>query len=110
MKKISRKITDFFKNNFKLVIGIAVLILVIAGFFLIQTKTTTLENADLKKWTESSIEAKLSTVQILTENSQDSELIMKCVDKMSTFNDSGEFAVRDAIKLCNMGIKLQENN
>ena len=52
----------------------------------------------------------MSTVQVLTENSQDSELIMKCVDKMSTFNDSGEFAVRDAIKLCNMGIKLQENN
>ncbi|MBP5794421.1 MAG: hypothetical protein J6W41_00175 [Alphaproteobacteria bacterium] len=110
MKKILHKTTDFFKNNFKLIIGIAVLILVVGGFFLMQTKTTSLENSDLKTWTMSSIEAKMSTIQILTDNSPDAELIMKCVDKMSTFNDSGEFAVRDAIKLCNMGIKLQENN
>ena len=38
------------------------------------------------------------------------ELIVQCVDKMSTFNDSSEFAVRDAVKLCNMGIQLRENN
>ena len=27
-----------------------------------------------------------------------------------TTDDSAEFAIRDAIKLCNMGIQLRENN
>ncbi len=110
MKKVFNKTTNFFKKNFKLIIGVAVLVLVIIIFFTIQYKTTSLENTNLQKWTESSVEAKMSTVQILTDNSKDSELIMQCVDKMSTFNDSGEFSVRDAIKLCNMGIQLRENN
>ena len=52
MKKILQKTTDFFKNNFKLIIGIAVLILVVGGFFLMQTKTTSLENSDLTTWTD----------------------------------------------------------
>lgn len=110
MKDILRKIKGFFKKNFKLIIGIAVLLLVICLFFMTQYKTTSLESADLQKWTESSVESKMSTVQILTENIENTELIVQCVDKMSTFNDSAEFAVRDAVKLCNMGIQLRENN
>lgn len=104
------KIIDYLKRNFKLIIGIAVLVVVIPLFFMLQYRSASLENADLQKWTESSIERKTATVQLLTDSTQNTELIVGCVDKMSTFNDSGEFAVRDAVKLCNMGIQLRENN
>ncbi len=103
-------IMNFLKRNFKLIIGIAVLVLVVAIFFITQYKSTSLENGNLQKWTTSSVESKIATVQVLTESAQNSELIVQCVDKMSTFNDSSEFAVRDAVKLCNMGIQLRENN
>lgn len=104
------KIKVFFKKHLKFIIGVAVLILVGSLFFTTQYKSTSLENANLQTWTTSPAENKLSTVQILTDNSGDAELIVSCVDKMSTFQDSGEFAVRDAVKLCNMGIQLRENN
>ena len=104
------KIKVFFKKNFKLIIGIAVLILAAFIFFKAQYKAECLENGNLQKWTESSIEQKKSTVQLLTETVQNTDLIVSCVDKMSTFNDAWDFAVRDAVKLCNMGIQLRENN
>ena len=100
----------FLRKNFKLIIGVAVLVLVVVIFFVTQYKSTSLENGNLKKWTESAIERKVAAVQFLTESSQNTDLIVSCVDKMSTFNDSGEFTVRDAVKLCNMGIQLRENN
>ena len=90
--------------------GVAVLILAISIFFMAQIKSESLENGNLQKWTASSQEKKIATIQILTEDTQNTELIMQCVDKMSTFEDSAEFAVRDAVKLCNMGIQLRENN
>jgi hypothetical protein len=110
MKQTLGKIASFFVRNFKLIIGIAVLVLVVAIFFVAQYKSESLENADLQKWTESSIERKISAVQFLTEGTKNTDLIVQCVDKMSTFNDSAEFAVRDAVTLCNMGIQLRENN
>lgn len=105
-----KKIWNFLKKNFKLIIGIAVLILVVCVFFATQRKAASLESGNLQKWTESAIEQKTATVQILTESKENTDLIVSCVDKMSTFNDSAEFAVRDAVKLCNMGIQLRENN
>ena len=104
------KIIEFLKKNFKLIIGIAVLILVVAIFFLTQSKSASLENGNLQKWTESAIERKVAAVQVLANDAKNTDLIVQCVDKMSTFNDAAEFAVRDAIKLCNMGIQLRENN
>ncbi len=103
-------ILDFLKKNFKLIIGIAVLVLVVAVFFLTKSKSASLENGDLQKWAESSIERKAAAVQVLANDVKNTDLIVQCVDKMSTFNDANEFAVRDAIKLCNMGIQLRENN
>ena len=110
MGGIMNTIANFLKKNFKLIIGIAVLILVGVMFFMAQYKSTSLENGNLQKWTTSAIERKIATVQILTETKENTDLIVACVDKMSTFEDSAEFAVRDAIKLCNMGIQLRENN
>lgn len=110
MKKIINKIGEFLKKRFKLIIGIAVLILAVSLFFIAQYKSDSLEGADLQKWTESAIERKISAVQLLTGGAQNTDLIVQCVDKMSTFEDSAEFEVKDAVKLCNMGIQLRENN
>ena len=93
-----------------MIIGIAVLVLVVAVFFVTKSGSVGLENGNLHKWTESAVERKIAAVQGLTESSQNTDLVVSCVDKMSTFADSGEFAVRDAVKLCNMGIQLREHN
>ena len=42
-------IMNFLKRNFKLIIGIAVLVLVVAIFFITQYKSTSLENGNLQK-------------------------------------------------------------
>ncbi len=110
MKSLLFGIKELFRKNFKLIIGVAVLILAVCIFFAAQIKSESLENGNLQKWTASSMEKKASTVQVLTEDATNAELIVRCVDKMSTFEDSAEFAVRDAVKLCNMGIQLRENN
>ena len=110
MRKIIGKIGVFFKKKFKLIIGIAVLILAISLFFIAQFKSDSLENGTLQKWTESSVERKISAVHFLTGGTENTDLIVSCVDKMSTFEDSAGFEVRDAVKLCNMGIQLRENN
>ena len=110
MRRALHKIKVFFKKNFKLILGIAVLVLAFIIFFTAQYKSECLENGNLQKWTESSIERKNSAVQVLTEGTQNTDLIVSCVDKMSTFNDAWDFAVSDAVKLCNMGIQLRENN
>ena len=104
------KIGVFLRKNFKLIIGIAVLVLVVAIFFMTQYKSISLENGNLQKWSESAVERKIAAVQFLAEGTQNTDLIVSCVDKMSTFEDSAEFTVRDAVKLCNMGIQLRENN
>ena len=44
-----KKAIDFLKRNFKLIIGIAVLVLVVAIFFAVKSKSVGLENGNLQK-------------------------------------------------------------
>lgn len=96
------------KKYVKFFIGVAVLILVIVVFFFAQ-RSSTLETGALKDWRAAPMDRRVSAAQIMIGAGDNIELIVACVDKMAKLPDSGEMAVRDAMSLCNTGIKLKQN-
>ncbi len=98
----------FIKKYFKLFIGICVLLLVVLVFFFAK-RGETLEIGNLKDWRTASVERRNASVQILTASEENLDVLVACIDKISTLPDSGEMAVRDAASLCQTGLKLQQN-
>ncbi len=99
---------SFFKKYFKILIGIAALILVFVIFVMTQ-RSENLETAALKKWPAASLERRTAAVKILTGSDKNTELIVQCVDKIAAMPESGEMAVRDAASLCYTGLQIKEN-
>lgn len=99
---------NFLKKYLKIFVGAAVLILVLVVFFFAQ-RSSALETGTLKDWRAASMERRVSAAQIMTGSGDNIELLVACVDKMAGLTDSGEMAVRDAMSLCNTGIKLKQN-
>lgn len=99
---------SFIKKYLKILIGVAALILVFFVFIMSQ-RTENLETAALKKWPAASQERRMAAVKILTGTDQNTELIVKCIDKIAQLPDSGEMAVRDAASLCYTGAQLKEH-
>lgn len=98
----------FVKKYFKLFIGICVLIMVVLVFFFAK-RGESLEIGTLKDWRSASIDRRVASVQILTASEENNDILVACIDKISTLPDSSEMAVRDAISLCQTGLKLQQN-
>ena len=99
---------NFIKKYFKIFIGACVLLLVCILFFFAQ-RSGTLETGALKNWRAADLERRIAAAQILTGADAHVDVLVACVDKMATLPDSGEMAVRDAMSLCNTGIKLKQN-
>lgn len=99
----------FIKKYLKLFICIAAIILTIIVFFLSQ-RGSSLESGVLKKWLAASDGARAAAVRVLTASDLNTDMIVACVTKMAQLPESAEFAVSDAVRLCNMGIQLKENN
>ena len=98
----------FVKKYFKLFIGVCVLIMVVLVFFFAK-RGESLEIGTLKDWRSASIDRRVASVQILTASEENNDILVACIDKISTLPDSSEMAVRDAISLCQTGLKLQQN-
>lgn len=98
----------FIKKYFKLFIGICVLVMVVLVFFFAK-RGETLEIGTLKDWRVASMDRRVASVQILTASEDNNDILVACIDKISTLPDSSEMAVRDAISLCQTGLKLQQN-
>lgn len=96
------------KPIFKIAIGIAVLIFVIAIFFFVQ-RGGALESGTLHDWKSASMDSRIATAQILTGTDENIQMLVACVDKIATLPDSDKMAVRDAMSLCHTGIQLKEN-
>lgn len=100
---------SFLKKFLKIFIGIAVLILAIISFFFAM-RTNDLENANLRKWRAADLDRRTAAVQILVASDENVDLMVQCVDKIATLENSGEMAVRDAVALCHTGIQVNKNN
>lgn len=99
---------NFIKKYFKIFIGVSVLILVVVVFFFAQ-RSNDLETGVLKNWLAAPMERRVAAAQILTGADKNIDLLVACIDKMSTLPDSGEMTIRDAAALCYTGIQLKEN-
>ncbi len=99
----------FIKKYFKILIGIAALILVFVVFVLSQQRAGNLESGALKDWRAAALDRRVAAAKILSGSDAHSELIVQCIDKIAALPDSGEMAVRDAASLCYTGIQLKEN-
>ncbi|MBN1324692.1 MAG: hypothetical protein JW974_00515 [Alphaproteobacteria bacterium] len=99
---------EAFKKHLKLFIGISALILVAVGFFFYQ-KSSDLENDNMRHWATASLERRAAAVKILTGNDENTDLMVQCLDKVSTLPNSADMSVRDATSLCFMGIQLKDN-
>ena len=99
---------NFFKKYLKLFIGAGVLVLALVVFVFSQ-RSSTLETGVLKDWRSAAMDRRVAAAQILVGSDKEIELLVACVDKMSTLPDSGEMAVRDAMSLCHTGMKMQQN-
>lgn len=100
---------NFIKKYFKLIIGIAVLILALVVFACTMKTTDNLEIGTLKDWQRAPLERRMAAARIISASDNNLELLVGCVDKMATLPDAYERAVRDAIALCYTGIQLKEN-
>lgn len=98
----------FLKKYLKFIVGIGALLVVL--FIFGQTRaTTSLEAGQLKDWRNATVERKTAAVKVLTAQEENLGLLVKCIDKMATLQDSENLPVRDATELCFMGIKLKDN-
>ncbi len=99
---------NFIKKYFKIFVGAAVFISVLVVFFFAM-KSNDLETGNLRRWRASSVEQRMAAIKVLIANEENTDILVKCVDKISDLPDSGEMTVRDAVSLCYTGIQLKEN-
>lgn len=105
MKKKKTKIQQI-KRVIKITVASGLLLLfVILGFF-VQYTNKTYENANMKNWKKLTDSQKITTLNYIVKNNPDSELMLSCMNKISTLPDANEMMVRDAAALCYNGIKL----
>ena len=105
------KKTKIQKIKLFLKISIVVCILfafITLGFFVKPTRT--FENSSMKKWSGLSEQEKITTLQHIIPNAEDQELLISCVNKISTLPDSDNMIVRNAVVLCYNGIKTNKKN
>ena len=94
------------KLSLLFLVGVGVLIMAVM-FFVQSQKTTSLESGTLKHWPSASFDRRVAAVKILTATEKDNDIVVKCVDKMTTLPDSETMTVRDAVDLCFIGMQLK---
>ena len=97
------------KRMIKVAIAISVLVtLVFLGFFVKHNHT--FEKSDATKWLELSEKQRVSTLKRIVSDSENQELLIKCVTKIAQLPDSDKMNIRDAVAICYNGIKINTEN
>ena len=93
------------KTFIKLAIIVSVLfVFIVLGFFI--TPNHSFENANMKKWTSLTKEQKIETIENIVKTTDNQDLLIDCITKISALPDSENMQIRDATVLCYNGIKL----
>ena len=96
-----QKIKLFIKAS--IIIGV-LSVFIILGIFV--RPSSTFENARMKKWLVLDEQQHISTIQRVIKNTDNQELLLKCVDKIAQLPDANEMLIRDAIVICHNGIQM----
>ena len=81
---------------------------VVLGFFVKPTRT--FENASMKRWANLTKKQQIETIEHIVKTSENQDLLLECVTKISSLPKSGEMQIRDATALCYNGIKLNSES
>lgn len=93
------------KRVIKIAVATAIIFIAVILAFFVQ-HTHTFENSHMKKWLKITDTERIATIERIVKESENQELIIACVTKISELPDSNEMIIRDAISLCYNGIKL----
>ncbi|MCL2331546.1 MAG: hypothetical protein FWC61_03315 [Proteobacteria bacterium] len=99
---------NYIKKHLVFAIGLAVLILVALVFFATM-KAENLEDGDMRNWTGASESRRIAAVKILTGGEENTDIMVACLNKISSLPDSGKTKVKDAASLCLTGILLKDS-
>lgn len=99
---------NFIKKYFKIIVGAGVLVLALFVFAM-SLRSKDLGTGTLKSWVSANNDERISAVRTLVGGDANIDIIVACVGKMASLPDSGEMAIADAARLCNMGMQLKEN-
>jgi hypothetical protein len=77
---------------------------IVLGFFV--RPNHSFENANMKKWSKLTPEQQIETVERIIKTSENQELLINCITKISELPDAEDMQIRDAIALCYNGILL----
>ena len=100
-------------QQIKLFIKASIIIGVLAIFIILGVfirPTTTYENAHIKKWLVLSDPQRVATIERVIKDSDNQELLLKCVDKIANLPGPGEMLIRDAATICYGGIQMNAQN
>lgn len=101
---------NFLKTHFKLILGIAAIFLVLIVFFVVMRSQQNLSERNLRDWLSASDSRRAAAATILAGTADNADAISKCITKMASLPDSGNFKVRDAAALCTVGIALKADD
>lgn len=99
---------NFIKKYFKIVVGAGVLVLALFVFTM-SIRSKDLTTGTLKTWRSANNDERIATVRALVGGDENIDILVACVDKISTLPDSNEMTVADAARLCNMGLQLKQS-
>lgn len=93
----------------KLFIKVAIIVVILFVFIVLGIfvrPTTSFENSSMKKWLALNEDQRVSTVERVVKNTENQDLLIKCVNKIADLPDSEDMLIRDAIVLCYGGIQM----
>lgn len=97
--------TRTIKRVVKCVIAFGIIILIVVLAFFVKY-THTFEDSNMKKWAVLSETQRITTLHRVVSEPENQDLLIACMDKISSLPDSDDMVIRHAIALCYNGIKL----
>ncbi len=99
---------NFLKKYLKIFIGAGVLIVVLF-IFAMSMRSGNLSTGTLKSWPSANLDERSTTIRTLVGSDENTDVLVACVDKMSTLPDAEQLSIADAARLCNLGLQLKSN-
>lgn len=85
-----------------IIIGV-LFVFIVLGLFVRPNRT--FENANMKKWVSLDDAQRIETINRIVKDNPNQDLLIQCVNKIASLENSNEMAIKDAIVICDAGIK-----
>lgn len=97
------------KYFIKMFVAIGLVVLFIILVFFVK-HTHTFENSNINTWKNLTKEQRVNTLQRIIPDIENQELLIDCINKISTLPESDNMMIQSAASLCYNGIKINTVN